>query len=268
MELNKLKRTVPCERCGCAFETEPLVMFSRIIYQEKHCDACAEIVRRELDEKYAAEKREAGLRLREDRLRRVGSYFSRVCPARYAATCTEHPEFNEKLWLRVAEWQPEEDRPWLGLVGPSGRSKTRIAYLLARKLMEKEAREGGRRFFTDAEMVKPEACVWLTDYSFREAAVGRFSEGAAEAVKLLGMAKSACLLVFDDLGKAKPTPAVANELFALIDHRHAQNLPMIWTSNLLPEEWFPGVEESVAVPLRGRLTELSQTIVMGRKVGL
>ena len=70
------------------------------------------------------------------------------------------------------------------------------------------------------------------------------------------------VLLLDDLGKAKNTPAVAAELFAIIDHRHAQNLPTLWTANSPPVSIVTGMSEDVAGPLAGRLIECSKIVVV------
>jgi DNA replication protein DnaC len=72
--------------------------------------------------------------------------------------------------------------------------------------------------------------------------------------------RTCSILFLDDLGKAKNTPTVAAALFAIIDHRHAENLCTIWTANSKPEDIVVGMSEDMAGPLAGRLIECSNII--------
>jgi DNA replication protein DnaC len=66
------------------------------------------------------------------------------------------------------------------------------------------------------------------------------------------------VLLIDDLGKGKLSPAVASEMFALVDHRHVNQLVTIWTSNSAPETIAECMTPDMAAPFAGRINESSQ----------
>jgi DNA replication protein DnaC len=74
--------------------------------------------------------------------------------------------------------------------------------------------------------------------------------------------RESSLLLLDDFGKAKNTPAFSAFLFEVIDHRHAHNLPTIWTANSRPDELVSGMTPDMGPPLSGRLTECSRIITI------
>ena len=64
----------------------------------------------------------------------------------------------------------------------------------------------------------------------------------------------------DDLGKGRMTPAVASEFFDVIDHRHKENMPVIWTANSTPEVIAANMTLDMAAPFAGRLNDCSRII--------
>lgn len=63
---------------------------------------------------------------------------------------------------------------------------------------------------------------------------GANADGTAE--ELVQAVKNIELLILDDLGAERPTDWVREKLFSLINHRHDQCLPTIFTSNLSPTD--------------------------------
>ncbi|MEI6177998.1 MAG: hypothetical protein WCS43_13990 [Verrucomicrobiota bacterium] len=234
------------------------------IFRPKHCETCQDAIdrknekeNRERSEREAAEKITASIQRLNDKL-------AGRTPARYRDTDIQHAGFNRKLWNRVKVWRPTSEIPWLGLVGESGASKTRIQYLLLREIMIESI---------DGKGHSPLSFEIATAYELSEAVRNQYSkrrpeghsfnddstEGERSRAYLDRMA-TAGILLLDDLGKAKNTPAVASELFAIIDRRHAENLPMVWTANSPPEQIVSGMSPDMAGPLAGRLIECSTII--------
>ena len=190
----------------------------------------------------------------ENNLSKMESRITEATPARYQATDTGHPAFNAKLWQHVKEWQPTAERPWLGLSGAPGKCKTRCAFLKLRKILIGSIQPPSR----------PDGYVGLLSFRaisaarFQETVMAQFSdESKSDAVDSLDSLKTIGVLLFDDLGKQRNTPAVTQELFALLDSRHAHNLTTIWTSNGTPEGICDGMPENFAAPLSGRINECS-----------
>jgi DNA replication protein DnaC len=53
---------------------------------------------------------------------------------------------------------------------------------------------------------------------------------------IMGILQSVELLILDDLGAEKSSDWVSEKLFEIIDYRYNQELPMLVTTNLVPEE--------------------------------
>lgn len=182
-------------------------------------------------------------------------------PPRYQATDANHPSFNRKLWDAVKVWRPTDERPWLGLIGPAGKCKTRIAHMIVRDIViedfdQSEHASTWRRMmsFACAESYRIAKCVvsqYDDDYEVNE-----------PAKAFLASLRKAQILILDDFGKAKNTEAYAAEIFAILDIRHAHNLPTIWTANNRPEEIVSGMPKDLGGPLAGRLIECSRIITI------
>ncbi|QJE97999.1 hypothetical protein [Luteolibacter luteus] len=216
-----------------------------------HCPACIEADRIERERKARADHKEHAER-----------FLSGFLPSRMAQTDRQDPRFNAKLWGNVEKWNPTDEKPWLGLIGPTGKCKTRVAYerivdaILTfdqsgayRIWMDRKGYDRGREWLVSA--------VSAVDYA--DAVRNQFGKGdeAKEAKDLLRLARRTGWLLLDDLGKCTHTPAVAAALFGLLDHRHAENLVTIWTANSRPDQFLANMPADVGAPLRGRLLECS-----------
>mgnify|MGYP000715164099 CR=1 FL=1 len=181
----------------------------------------------------------------------------KLTPARYQTTDTAHPDFNLCLWEEIQSWRPTDSFPWLGMIGPTGGSKTRCAFLLFREIVLGKIRPSRN---PDAIPPIPSIAV-VTAYQFAETVAAQFADARqATAKESLSRLSKADVLLFDDLGKQRNTPAVADALFALFDHRHAANLPTIWTANTPPERIVEGMNADLTAPLAGRIRECSHII--------
>ena len=234
------------------------------MFRPKLCDPCQAITDKEV-ERIESERIER--KRREDReaaITRLTEKLDCRTPDRYKATDIRHPGFNLNLWNRVKAWRPTPEAPWLGLVDVSGESKTRIGYLLLREIVLASISDNGGR---------PMSFEIATAYELSEAVRNQYSKRMPDvrgmhddytvgekARAYIDRMATAGILLFDDLGKAKNTPAVSAELFAIIDRRHAENLATIWTANSAPNEIVAGMSADLAGPLAGRLIECSQII--------
>jgi len=234
--MNPETKTEECRECEKTFEC---IHTGGYYYPPRYCEKCAAI---KIRENY------------QEAVAKMESWITEATPARYQATDTGHPAFNAKLWQHVKEWQPTAERPWLGLSGSPGKSKTRCAFLKLREILIGSSQPPSR----------PDGYVGFLSFKaisaakFQETVMAQFSdESKSEAVDSLDSLKTIGVLLFDDLGKQRNTPAVTSELFALLDSRHAHNLTTIWTSNLTPEGITTGMPEDYAAPLAGRINECS-----------
>lgn len=260
--MNELTKTAEgtCQYCQSTFSYE------RWVFDETVCPACMP----KHEEIMAEESRLASIeRERIDKERRVAKateIWEEMIPDRISDTDTNHADFRNSLMARAELWKPTREKPWLGIVGMKGCCKTRIAALRLKKAMQDEDGvcerdyESSSIFLTSIRIQNPAHPLFLTAYDFSKAVVDQYSKDKDESKNakfLLRNARNAAWLLFDDLGKAKATPAVVSELFALIDHRHSHNIRTIWTANSTPEEFCEGMPPDVAGPLVRRLKESS-----------
>ena len=255
--------TITC-KCGSVFEWENPLDYSSDFLRPSLCESCAEKeeIERETQRKVKAEEEE-----RQRVIDLTASTIARLrdkTPARFQATDITHAAFNRELWRKVKPWFPTDDMPFLGLVGESGASKTRIGFLLLRELLLASIGDNSKAATFDI----------VSGYEFADLARNQYSKqmpdswtannitvGELYRRRLDRMAKVGILL-FDDMGKARNTPAASAELFTIIDMRHKENLATIWTANSPPEVIVQGMSEDLAGPLAGRLIECSTIITV------
>lgn len=227
-----------CYTCETEFTWNPRDQYDR---HRKFCDSCA-----------ASEISRQHSKAIEDALAK----FDERTPIRILETDTEHPDFNVKLWERIHAWMPTRELPWLGLIGPHGRCKTRAVYLLLRKIIAAMIQPASD---PESRPRAPHVSI-VKAYRFSEAVADKAGDERAEAVNFLHKLRHAQLLFIDDLGKQGNTTAVSRELQALIDHRYDEKLPTIWTSNGPPEVFLSGMPDDLVRAISGRIREFSLII--------
>ncbi len=238
-------------KCGQSYESEifdwsDLGEPERRMLLSPRCPDCQ--AKKEAEQE--AERIKAEEAARQERMDRASSRIATITPDRFRRTSKTHPTFNIELWKRVAAWQPTPEKPWLGLVGATGTSKSRCGFLRLREAALSGANEG-----------RPVSIEAVTGYKFGPLVLDQFQQGSdGGAGERLHTLKSADWLVFDEIGKTRSSPAILAEFFGLIDHRHAHNRPMVWTSNTAPEVFAAGYGDEYAEPLAGRIVECSTII--------
>ena len=231
---------------------------------EKECGQCEKLFRPgtprdwycpECEEAHELERRNREQRERErktaENIVHIRQAIHAKTPPRFRQTNIEHPGFNLAAWQKLARWIPTDEQPWLGLIGETGTCKTRMAYLLAAAELERVTCEHRPRF------------AFVTSYEVGEAVMRQYSNDSddkREARDFLDHLRTAKLVLIDDMGKGRATPAVAAEWFAMIDHRHAHALCTIWTANSLPETNVAGMSDDMAGPFAARLNDCSRII--------
>ena len=228
-----------CERCGETYE-EPAGLREMFPDARIVCDPCETALRRE-----------------EEQLRRESAAIAEweaTVPAVYRKTDEAHPEFPREInracqqWLSGRGIGSDERLPFLGLIGASGLGKTRVVSRMVRRLIWEGAR-----------------VVWCNSSRFQWAAQNAFNDAEkAEAQKWLKTYQSASWLVLDDVGSLKSTEAVTDALYAVLERRTANELPMIWSSNETLDEMIPKAPEKVRARIISRLGGFSNTIHLER----
>ena len=206
---NAASTTRECDRCHQLTTYEPIPLGERDLRCSIpfHCAECAEAMFAE--EQAAARERQKAKRT---------AVWETAIPRKYRETEINHPEFNRALWDNVKSFDIFTRS--IALIGPSGRSKTRVFALFARKAIALDRFVG-----------------WCPANSFQWAAQSQFDdEDGRDARQWLKRWKRADVLFLDDLGKHQWTDRVESEFFALIEHRSANNLPTHWSLNPDPAD--------------------------------
>jgi DNA replication protein DnaC len=244
--------TIKCH-CGESFqwENDPDPQW-RDRFRPTLCSTCEEHQEAEHQaERLKAEIEAAGREAREK--------AHRTIPPLFHGTDTAHPRFNAKAWDRVKDHALTWEKPWLGLIGETGLSKTRIAALFAIGEIQRMA----EAWTKNRSHYRKPRFVFTTGYRISELASlvqnGSFDQ-KEEARAELESITTCDLLLIDDLGKGRGNDSIAASLFALVDHRYAHILQTIWTSNSTPEEISAPMSRDMSSPFAGRLNDHSRII--------
>lgn len=203
-------KTRTCTDCGQAYTHEPMMLGATDMAADvTTCPTCSDIAEREAE--------------RATRKRKAKAAWEQSVPAEYRKTDITHADYRKHInahalaqkWIKGENIGQDERRLFLGIIGESGQCKTRIISQVVKWIIW----EGGH-------------VLWLNSSRFQWACQNQFNDThGKEASKWLREYQRARNLVFDDIGSLKSTEAVSDSLYALLEHRTANQLPMLWTSN-------------------------------------
>ena len=189
-----------CADCETSFMTDESEYF-------EVCQKCGDKAAAEEEDKKKEDRRRAGIRRWEG-----------LTPKLYRTTDVDHPTFNRDLYNLVQSWE-SVDGLGLGIQGGPGTSKTRIMFLLLKRMAIE-----GHSFAT------------VSGSDFASLAQNQFNQGSTFAKKVLEW-KRAGFLLLDDLDKApRWTDRTESELFEVLEARVKQMRPTLWTANCSLEE--------------------------------
>lgn len=182
--------------------------------------------------------------MRKARARRV------VPPLYRELAATRRDEYPRAVWSEISAWCPlETESPVRGhgllISGPTGTWKSTMA---AHKLAQVHVDTGW-------------PIGWLSAPEFEVALRDGWSgdkDAARAATRMRGAAKSARLLVLDDLGKEGSTEAIEREIFALLDYRLARLKPTFITLNADPESFRARISAERRDPLMRRIAGVNR----------
>lgn len=221
-----------CETCGRRFSYMPVHFEGRERFRPRTCPACHEA-------EAAARQRMACLQ----RQRRLEAAWESICPPLYRDTDTEHPAINPQLLAGLLRYEP--NGRGIGLYGPTGRAKTRMMYLLLRKLHF----AGHRVYACSARR--------LSYYFATQWGSDREANHARQAVRCCYTAE---VLLVDDLGKQRFTPAAEAELYDLIETRTSHLRPILWTANATGSTLASMMSPDRGTPIVRRLEEFCEVL--------
>ena len=197
-----------CDTCGKPEAYEPIEIFGNDMRMclPFYCQACGHAMEQ-------AEQEAARVRIREKRT----AIWEDTIPAKYRETETSHPQFNRPLWDMVHHLPLMRS---LALIGPSGRCKTRVMALLARRAIAQDYAVG-----------------WCPANAFQWSAQREFDkEEGADARRWMKRWNTCQVLFLDDLGKHKWTDTVESAFFNLLETRMGHKLPTHWSMNPDPAD--------------------------------
>ena len=263
--MNPTPETITCP-CGSSFQwTNPGddAWTRKLACAPDLCPKCQADADAEADARREARHKAEQEEKRAAQLTAMREKLASATPARFRGTNIGHPAFNKEAWRKLKDWHPTDEKPWLGMIGETGTCKSRIAHLIAAAYVE-SITEPDRRpitfVFTTAFDIGTNV---LEQYEKRQDETRSLHDDrtpAQRAKDWLKRLRTTDLLFIDDLGKGRMTPAVASEFFDVIDHRHKENMPVIWTANSTPEVIAANMTLDMAAPFAGRLNDCSRII--------
>jgi len=228
--------TKTCE-CGTQFQTKDVALFGIQAFFRRLCDAC--------QEKQDAENIE---RERAEWIKGRETEWERICPPLYRATDIDDPRLSREAVDAVSRWRDESDGVGLAIRGASGRGKTRLAFVLGKRLYM-----AGSSVESVTATRLAQLCVDSYDDS------DRVKNAAREKLRSI---RSCRYLILDDLGKQKFTDRAETELYDLIETRTSHLRPTIWTANVTSDEFAQMMSEDRGVPIIRRLSEFSTVLAL------
>ncbi len=227
--------TETCPECGTEFSRKIYSLFGRHI-GGKLCPACFD---KQQAERVAEHER-------HERIQREYKWNA-VCPLIYRDTNLNDARLNKHAVETVLRWEPRQQRG-LGLIGKTGRGKTRCMFMALRK-----------SFDLDLTVAS------ISHTKLSRIAMDAFSgdkEERADARDVLRSLHSAAVVLLDDLGKPPSTERADSELEELIEERTSQGKPILWTANGSGEWLIKRFGTDRGEPLVRRLAEFSEVTTL------
>ncbi len=188
-------------RCGTDFESRVETALGYRFKSPRFCAACSAKIEAEIE----AEKKRQNNAAREEK-------WKAVCPPLYRDTDLRHESLAPAAVACVTRWNMEKG---IGLIGESGRGKTRLLFVAL------------RRAFDAGSFVRV-----VSHNRFSKLVMEAFSgESRSESGKELNVLRRTDFLMIDDLGKAPSTERADAEMEELIEHRVSNDLPILWSAN-------------------------------------
>lgn len=218
-----------CQRCKSEFEYQPIMLLGREWFQPKHCPDCLPVA--------AAEREAEAMR---EQVAKENAEWEQLCPPLYRDTDPARLAIVQATIEKVMGWQANSQG--IGLAGSSGAGKTRLMFLLLRRLHFSGVR-----------------CKAITAKRF-EKWCHRMFDKDDDARNQIASTHNIPVLFIDDIGKEKYTERVESEFYDLIEHRTSHLLPILWTANATGEQLAQMMGADRGIPIVRRLREFSTVI--------
>lgn len=199
------KVDMKCRRCSAPFSTLALEVGADLWPTTFYCETCFDIARAEFD---AAEREQY-------RAKRARAWDEDV--GRDAFTDTDPARLDARLMARVMAWT--HNPKGLLLHGPSGRGKSRLMFMLAR-----------RTYVDDA------IPVLVTRATAAARKVSDFNNSVGSTEAYIRQLISVPVLFIDDFGKETQSERWESALVEILDARNAARRPCIITTNYVGDK--------------------------------
>jgi len=253
-----------CARCGAKFHGTCLRNSGRQLLRQRHCGPCSEVLAAEQSKQAADERREARRQQWETRLAALPKYREAFDSEKAIsgslelwergrlATTGEKPTAEARdqeakiltrrlsaAMAKVEAWQ--RSSRGIGLVGESGRAKTRLMFTLL-----------GRLFVSGMSVE------FISATEFSDEVGARFGQDSQDAKRWIDRLSKVDVFFYDDLGKEALTERVAKELFNLFDKRTNGRKPIFTTANFTGQQLeahFDAKAQKAGAPIINRLRD-------------
>lgn len=222
-----------CKGCACEIDTTSTPMEfagGTVEFPSTVCEDCMKLVREHYDPKRADEADATAT-----------PKWDANCPDRHKQVALGEVRPAQIDWAafeRVSGWKPESGRGLI-LTGAPGTGKTSALWLLARNL----------------------ELAGVSPITIGSVELGRVLSEAARDIREVGWLYRCRVLLIDDLGKERASPAMAALLWEVFDRRLSAGLPVIVSTN------FDGdglaarfAEKHLGDAIRRRISELCRHV--------
>lgn len=226
-----------CSSCATVSEYTARILDGKERFKPSLCCGCIDEERKRREEEATA-ARQAEL---EDSWRRI-------CPASYRMTDPNFPMMNQALLSGLMQYEPKGDGRGIGLHGPTGNLKTRMMFLVLKKLHF----EGRKVFAISAKRLAK--CYSIMYGSDRECDAARH---------VIRRSYTADVLFLDDIGKERFTEHGQAEFYELVERRTSTLRPILWTANATGAELAAMMSIDRGWPIVRRLEEFCEVVGVG-----
>jgi DNA replication protein DnaC len=226
--------TICCLTCTNEFGYEPLMIHGREFFggMAKYCDCCVDENQR-IQVEIAAQKRAT----------KLAAEWTQICPPIYQDT--DPARLTPKMRQYAEAWTSENGRG-VAFVGPTGKCKTRVCYMIL-----------GRHHMEGVKVYS------LTATKLAELVQNKFSndhELRASSIETLKRIERVHMLLLDDIGQERITDRTGSEFFSIIEQRTSFKRPTLWTSNLDAGTFKQALGADRGEPTLRRLREFSEIV--------
>ena len=218
-----------------------------------YCPSCEPIIQ----ERWEKERRQ------REKDEAAKADWIKAVPPLYRDTDTTHPDYPQAVHRKAIEWQKTREtgegngRLFLGLIGDSGRCKTRVISQVMKRIIW-----NGHccKWVNATEFQRLVQSQWSNETKASKSIFKSVTTVGEQARANLETLRTCDALTLDDLGKGRITDTVAGALYDLLEERTAQGRTTLWTSNASLDNLLQMLPSDCGGPIVRRLLDFSTII--------